>query len=128
MSSDWLTGLSASLVIGQSNYFGFGFTTLNKKPLQGSGLYIIRGGTSFWTLGTIFQILYIEITRDAALCDCHAKSVFIIFQTFGTEAKLEGFVWSHQSEHKSANISLPTCTRMLLFGKGTFFVMPFPNI
>ena len=28
-SSDW----SASVVIGQSNYFGFGFTTLNWKPL-----------------------------------------------------------------------------------------------
>ena len=27
-SSGWFIGLSASLVIGQSNYFGFGFTTL----------------------------------------------------------------------------------------------------
>ena len=31
-SSDWFIGLSASSVIGQSNYFGFGFTAL-KKPL-----------------------------------------------------------------------------------------------
>ena len=28
-SSDWFIGLSASVVIGQSNYFGSGFTTLN---------------------------------------------------------------------------------------------------
>ena len=28
-SFDWFTGLSVSFVIGQSNYFGFGFTTLN---------------------------------------------------------------------------------------------------
>ena len=29
LSSDWVIGLSAFLVIGQSNYFGFGFPTLN---------------------------------------------------------------------------------------------------
>ena len=28
-SFDWFTGFSASSVIGQSDYFGFGFTTLN---------------------------------------------------------------------------------------------------
>ena len=27
-SFDWFIGLSASIVIGQSNYFGFGFTTV----------------------------------------------------------------------------------------------------
>ena len=27
-SSDWFIGLSLPAVIGQSNYFGFGFTTL----------------------------------------------------------------------------------------------------
>ena len=27
-SFDWFAGLSQSFVIGQSNYFGFGFTTL----------------------------------------------------------------------------------------------------
>ena len=26
-NSDWLIGLSTSVMIGQSNYFGFGFTT-----------------------------------------------------------------------------------------------------
>ena len=30
---DWFTGLSVSFVIGQSNYFGIGFTTLILKPL-----------------------------------------------------------------------------------------------
>jgi len=28
-SFDWFTGLSVSFKIGESNYFGFGFTTLN---------------------------------------------------------------------------------------------------
>ena len=28
-SFDWFTGLSPTFLIGQSNYFGFGFTTLN---------------------------------------------------------------------------------------------------
>ena len=28
-SFDWFTGLSLSFLIGLSNYFGFGFTTLN---------------------------------------------------------------------------------------------------
>ena len=35
-SFDWCTGLSPSFLIGQSNYFGFGFTTLIRKPLYGS--------------------------------------------------------------------------------------------
>ena len=32
-NSDWFITLFASVVIGQSNYSGFGFTTLNWKPL-----------------------------------------------------------------------------------------------
>ena len=28
LSFDWFTGLSLSILIGQSNYFGFGFTIL----------------------------------------------------------------------------------------------------
>jgi len=32
-SFDWFIGLSVSLVIGYSDYFGFGFTTLTRKPL-----------------------------------------------------------------------------------------------
>ena len=35
--SDWFTELSSSLVIGQSNCFGFGFTTLNWKSLKSQG-------------------------------------------------------------------------------------------
>ena len=31
-NSDWLVVLFTSVAIGQSNYFGFGFTTLNWKP------------------------------------------------------------------------------------------------
>ena len=33
-SSDWFIGLSASVVIGQSNYFSFGFTEFNGKLLS----------------------------------------------------------------------------------------------
>ena len=32
-SFDWFTVLSVFFVIGYSNYFGFGFTTLEWKPL-----------------------------------------------------------------------------------------------
>ena len=32
-SFDWFNGLCVFFVIGKSNYFGFGFTTLNWKPL-----------------------------------------------------------------------------------------------
>ena len=32
-NSDWLVVLFTSVAIGQTNYFGFGFTTLNRKPL-----------------------------------------------------------------------------------------------
>ena len=35
-SFDWFTGLSPSFLIGQSSYFGFGFTTLSRKPLYQS--------------------------------------------------------------------------------------------
>ena len=33
-SFDWFTVLSVFFVIGQSNYFRFGFTTLKRKPLS----------------------------------------------------------------------------------------------
>ena len=33
--SDWFIALFASVVIGQSNYFGFGFTTLNENSISG---------------------------------------------------------------------------------------------
>lgn len=32
-SLDWLTGLSVLFLIGQSDYFGYGFTLLERKPL-----------------------------------------------------------------------------------------------
>ena len=42
-SFDWFNVLSVSYVIGQSNYFGFGFTTLKRKPLYvGSSLVFCR--------------------------------------------------------------------------------------
>ena len=38
-SFDWFTGLSPSFLIGQSNYFGFGFTTLIWKSLYNDILW-----------------------------------------------------------------------------------------
>ena len=35
-SFDWFTGLSPSFLIGQSNYFGFGFTTLDETRSKGA--------------------------------------------------------------------------------------------
>ena len=43
--SDWFTGLSASVVIGQSNYFGFGLMTLKKKRSPYKRLYNVIGPT-----------------------------------------------------------------------------------
>ena len=46
-SFDWFNVLSVSYVIGQSNYFGFGFTTLKRKPLYTvPDLYILIGSLS----------------------------------------------------------------------------------
>ena len=42
-SFDWFTGLSPSFLIGHSNYFGFGFTTLNWNSL-----YYKRIFTDMW--------------------------------------------------------------------------------
>ena len=39
-SFDWFNVLSVSYVIGQSNYFGFGFTTLKRKPLYNLFLFL----------------------------------------------------------------------------------------
>ena len=33
LSSDWLLGIFPFVLIGRSDYFGFGFTTLNRKAL-----------------------------------------------------------------------------------------------
>ena len=41
-SFDWFNVLSVSYVIGQSNYFGFGFTTLKRKPLY-IAWYVVSG-------------------------------------------------------------------------------------
>ena len=39
----WFIVLFTFFVIGQSNYFGFGFTTLNCKPLYTHHYYIYAG-------------------------------------------------------------------------------------
>ena len=42
LSFDWFTGLSVSFVIGQNDYFGFGFTTLRRVEV----LITIKSRTS----------------------------------------------------------------------------------
>ena len=71
----------------------------------------------------------------ALLCSDDSKQTLVIlpqFLTLDSEDKLEGFVYKFEgfelSEHKSANILPSKCTRMLIFGKGVFFVMLFANI
>ena len=54
-SFDWFNVLSVSYVIGQSNYFGFGFTTLKRKPL-----YKIDIGKSLTSLTTHRDIQIVE--------------------------------------------------------------------
>ena len=46
---DWLIVLFASVAIGQSNYFGFGFTTLNWKPLYDQNTVIGIDCLLVWT-------------------------------------------------------------------------------
>ena len=38
-NSDWFIAPFTSVEIGQNNYFGFGFTTLDRKPLDKSDTY-----------------------------------------------------------------------------------------
>ena len=40
-SSDWFIGLSASVVIGQSDYFEFGFTTLSTNRFKTAQVYLL---------------------------------------------------------------------------------------
>ena len=53
---DWFTGLPASFVIGQSDYFGFDFTTLEVKPLQ-----------RFWTSTSFSTYLSALCTTDTGV-------------------------------------------------------------
>ena len=57
-SSDWFIGLSASVVIGQNDYFWFGFTILNKK----TALYF-----SFYKSKRGIQLLEEPVTGGVAL-------------------------------------------------------------
>ena len=41
LRSDWYIGLSASIVVGQSDYFGFGFTSTAVKRPRGFSFYLV---------------------------------------------------------------------------------------
>ena len=49
-SFNWFTGLSLSFLIGQSNYFGFGFTTLDWNSLYQTVGWFLRRGEDRTTL------------------------------------------------------------------------------
>ena len=55
-SFDWFNVLSVSYVIGQSNYFGFGFKTLKRKPLYHVYLFCVN---SYFNLGRCFSELFL---------------------------------------------------------------------
>ena len=38
--NDWYFGLSASFVVGQRDFFGFGFYNIQLKPTLNAGLYM----------------------------------------------------------------------------------------
>ena len=58
-SFDWFTGLSVSFVIGQSDYFGFGFTTLILKLL-----YIKHERQCFIRISKISEIQSVWIADE----------------------------------------------------------------
>ena len=74
-SSDWFIGLFTTVVIGQSNYFGFGFTTLEWKPLyhfdmngskpspNSSYLQSIKSTTHFTDSINILQRLLVDLEQ-----------------------------------------------------------------
>ena len=57
-SSDWFIGLFTTVVIGQSNYFGFGFTTLNEnrsnkaEPMRNEYMSVL----------SLFKVVYLSKT------------------------------------------------------------------
>ena len=63
-SFDWFNVLSVSYVIGQSNYFGFGFTTLKRKPLY--YLFQFAYSKELYTLES-FIVLFLSPQKLARL-------------------------------------------------------------
>ena len=64
---DWFTGLSPSFLIGQSNYFGFGFTTLDRNSL--------------YHAFDAFAILYCySHANKAHCCCCYMRQLLKIIQ------------------------------------------------
>ena len=76
-SSDWLLVLLSSLVIGQSDYFGLGFTTLNWNPLS------VKNITFKWNFtmnGAHVKVKANDAFKYAALFSCR-NSVLRISDT-----------------------------------------------
>ena len=70
-------------------------------------------------LPKISVLLRFGVEILALLCPDDSIQILLIlpqFQTFGSEAKLEGFVWSHRGITE-LNISTPNRNKMLIFGK-----------
>ena len=63
-SFDWFNVLSVFYVIGQSNYFGFGFTTLKRKPLY--YLFQFAYSKELYTLES-FIVLFLSPQKLARL-------------------------------------------------------------
>ena len=68
-SFDWFNVLSVSYVIGQSNYFGFGFTTLKRKPLYQGQKENFNPSFKKFTLFTFSVVVIIRFVRLACCAE-----------------------------------------------------------
>ena len=75
-SFDWFIWLFTAVVIGQSNYFGFGFTTLKWKPLYIAKVFerIINDNDLLATYQSGFRSVHITLTSLLEATDsCFVK-------------------------------------------------------
>ena len=102
-SFDWFNVLSVSYVIGQSNYFGFGFTTLKRKPLYYTNQLTLQRYTG-----------YQRACKLKNLATTVAKKVFMCF--LKTARNFWGsFKTTISSFPKNTSYQLEQCTRKLYY-------------
>ena len=102
-NSDWLVVLFTSVAIGQSNYFGFGFTTLNKNcsNMKKDKIYYMNGqlkgflqkGSMLLFWGNFVAVSFRRISLNLYIRTCFDINCSVIFFAFfdpvflGMEAK-----------------------------------------
>ena len=83
---DWFIALSAPVVIGWSNCFGFGFSTVNWKPLQHSSLAITS--EDIWQMYVNAVLPYNHIGKENP-----CRSVIATKKYFKFSLSLCGALW-----------------------------------